>query len=1012
MAFYLRVATASNSLVGVSSRLPGLLQEHLSTLSSEGLISEADSVRLNWELTNTADVEDAVLEPILSVTKARKHNGLVAIMRGIPGSGKSFLLRKIDEWRRIHICSADSYFEQDGSYNFNKKELAYAHEHCLDCFLDGIENGVKFLAVDNTNTQLWEYTVYRRLAELFGYHVEVVELTCLDSATLKQFALRNSHAVPFQTIQGMYERWEADPTAQVIRPWIECETEGYDPSEQLISVFSEHLADEGNVESRREVMYTAVFLTARSIATLLRTINPAYVNIQGDHLTLAYKPGEAHLQELPFGQNVHMVVRGVANDRQVQAVAVELLEASNVECTNAVPHVTVSTGAGAPAHLANEILGNNGGANIRPCAQIHLDGVVGCVVRRGQKGQNGTLQRVVDRGEFSRVTSSTEKETKSDEPVFGSAAALYVFDFDGTLFDTPGPIEGKKEYLLATGRPWPQGGWYSRSETLMPPLKVYPGPALHQFRTHCGRSGSVTVVLTGRLERSRDAVERVLAAGGVRADRVILKNMDMATEDFKNHVISSLLVEFPKIKHVKIWEDLPENLSAFHKLSHRFPKIRWDIIDALSLECPMFESPTAEARPSPSYQGPGSRLGVSEYLSAAGAFSQKEHRDATRVGLRFIAKAWASAIHYHGNAMHLVVPFGSSSLGRAGDVDLCLLGPEKLSYKDCMTQLRYQLEKRGVRRTYLGHSSRCPRLRACLEFGFSPPVEFDIVFCRVAADMIADGLKAIDGEQLMAAAVKGDPASKAAASGPAFHAQVMKAVENPRRMRQFAVAIEVLVQILRARNLKGNAFHCPRTFQLVKVLARHALESDTEAKSSDEFVAAAINHMAGLTRQDWVKVFGDLVPNSYIDSLVTALSEAKDIVNSEAYPRWRAVHQLLNSGDVFPPEGNCIVSLHCRSRDAASLWRLTHFLEARAGTYIRNLLKSGVTVVPGDVVRFKDESRLEFAVPERSIMAVQRQCQPLVDEVRCHEARSNSWVEVRVPREKRTHQRRPGGSVG
>ena len=60
-------------------------------------------------------------------------------------------------------------------------------------------------------------------------------------------------------------------------------------------------------------------------------------------------------------------------------------------------------------------------------------------------------------------------------PAFSSAAALYVFDFDGTLFDIPGPIEGKKEYMLTAGRPWPQAGWYGQSETLLPPLKYILG---------------------------------------------------------------------------------------------------------------------------------------------------------------------------------------------------------------------------------------------------------------------------------------------------------------------------------------------------------------------------------------------------------------------------------------------------------------------------------------------------------------------------------------------------------
>ena len=258
-------------------------------------------------------------------------------------------------------------------------------------------------------------------------------------------------------------------------------------------------------------MYTAVFLTAKSIAALLRAINPAYTNVCSDHVTLAYRPEEAHLRDLPFGHCIRLRVTGVADDRQVQAAAVEFTSELGVKCTNAVPHVTISIGPHANAATSNEILTEQGGTSIRPCTQVELEGVVGCVMDIG----NNCRQRIVDKGEFTRVSNSVGQGGDSQEPMFGSAAALHIFDFDGTLFDTPGPIEGKKEYKVATGRQWPHTGWYGRSETLMPPLKVYPGPALHQFRTHCGRSGSITVVLTGRLERSREAVEKILEAHDV-----------------------------------------------------------------------------------------------------------------------------------------------------------------------------------------------------------------------------------------------------------------------------------------------------------------------------------------------------------------------------------------------------------------------------------------------------------------------------------------------------------------
>ena len=239
-----------------------------------------------------------------------------------------------------------------------------------------------------------------------------------------------------------------------------------------------------------------------------------------------------------------------------------------------------------------------------------------------------------------------------------------------------------------------------------------------------------------------------------------------------------------------------------------------------------------------------------------------------------------------------------------------------------------------------------------------------------------------------------------------MHSQIMRVIPDEQALKQFAVAVEALVRVLKARKLKGNAFHAPRTFQLVKLLVRHVSDTHNSFDSSDELLAKAIELVAGLSQQEWANVFGDTVPISYLGSLTEGFSVARCIVQGGKYPKWGVVHELLSSGEDFPPEGYCVVAVHCRSRDSASLWRLSNFIEARAGSYIRTLLDSGIMVVPGSTTHSKGEYLLEFGVPEKSIMAAQHQCQPLVDEARCHEARSNAWMEVRVPMNKHTRLHR------
>ena len=48
----------------------------------------------------------------------------------------------------------------------------------------------------------------------------------------------------------------------------------------------------------------------------------------------------------------------------------------------------------------------------------------------------------------------------------GEITKLAVFDFDGTLIDTPLPEFGKQEYKDKTGEEWPHAGWWGQPLSL------------------------------------------------------------------------------------------------------------------------------------------------------------------------------------------------------------------------------------------------------------------------------------------------------------------------------------------------------------------------------------------------------------------------------------------------------------------------------------------------------------------------------------------------------------------
>jgi len=122
------------------------------------------------------------------------------IVRGLPGSGKSSLAKKVTE----SVYSADDFFtNKKGEYNFKVKLLGKAHEWCWGKVRDALLIELPSVAVANPFTQSWEAEKYYQIAEAYGYSVFVIEC---------QNDFGNVHDVPQESIDAMKERWEKDLT--------------------------------------------------------------------------------------------------------------------------------------------------------------------------------------------------------------------------------------------------------------------------------------------------------------------------------------------------------------------------------------------------------------------------------------------------------------------------------------------------------------------------------------------------------------------------------------------------------------------------------------------------------------------------------------------------------------------------------------------------------------------------------------------------------------------------------
>lgn len=137
-------------------------------------------------------------------------NKRITIMRGLPGSGKSYFARSIADG--APIFSTDDFFVVDGEYKFDPSKLGHHHAANLARSVKAMSDGKHRVIVDNTCTQAWEAREYVKAAIQYGYDVHFVEPTTPWAFDVAECARRNQHGVPEDAIAGMLARWEKDLT--------------------------------------------------------------------------------------------------------------------------------------------------------------------------------------------------------------------------------------------------------------------------------------------------------------------------------------------------------------------------------------------------------------------------------------------------------------------------------------------------------------------------------------------------------------------------------------------------------------------------------------------------------------------------------------------------------------------------------------------------------------------------------------------------------------------------------
>lgn len=141
---------------------------------------------------------------------------------------------------------------------------------------------------------------------------------------------------------------------------------------------------------------------------------------------------------------------------------------------------------------------------------------------------------------------------------------IAIFDFDGTLVDTPLFDTHKDIYHQKVGSPWPHAGWWGKSDSL--DMDIFDMPeipsVMTDYRIEKANPNTLMVMLTGRIPKLSQHVEKVLAAKGYSFDEYVYNNGG-TTITSKIATLDDLLQQYPNVTSVAMWEDREEHINSF-----------------------------------------------------------------------------------------------------------------------------------------------------------------------------------------------------------------------------------------------------------------------------------------------------------------------------------------------------------------------------------------------------------------------------------------------------------------
>lgn len=286
-------------------------------------------------------------------------------------------------------------------------------------------------------------------------------------------------------------------------------------------------------EENYKVSYSAVVLDKQSKDIVLKNVDvPNGWKIFAHHMTISLGSLPEQFKNL-LGKKQKLRVTKLGKSDKAIALGVD-----SELSLNKIPHITVAinTSIGAKPKDSNEI---QDWEDIEPFELV------------------GIVEEVMYQPPFKSTTAPK---------------ILNVFDFDGTLMDSPTPEIGMPIYKKLTGNEWPFKGWWGRLESLTS-FDVKPLEKTKKlYQKYTSMPNSVNVLMTNRIAKFEMVVKDKLK------DYYTFDYYDFKNDHReKPDRISEILRNNPTIEQINIFDDMEEQIIKFQAFKEKNPNLNINI---------------------------------------------------------------------------------------------------------------------------------------------------------------------------------------------------------------------------------------------------------------------------------------------------------------------------------------------------------------------------------------------------------------------------------------------------